>query len=66
MRYKVLVAFILSLFCLSVLAAPAAWYKWRSVVDGSIVCSQVPLGEGWELVDGPYKDLQCRTAGKPG
>ncbi|HEY3300304.1 MAG TPA: hypothetical protein VGJ90_05955 [Methylophilaceae bacterium] len=56
----------MSVFSLSVIAAPAAWYKWRSKEDGTIICSQVPLGEGWEVVDGPYKDLQCRVAGKPG
>jgi hypothetical protein len=66
MLQKILVFISMSVFSLSVIAAPAAWYKWRSKEDGTIICSQVPLGEGWEVVDGPYKDLQCRVAGKPG
>lgn len=65
MLQRLIILFCLC-FVLSAIAAPAAWYKWRSKEDGAIVCSQVPLGDGWEMVDGPYKDLQCRVAGKPG
>lgn len=66
MLNKLLLLLSLSVFALSVFASPAAWYKWRSKEDGTIICSQVPLGEGWEVFDGPYRDLQCRVAGKPG
>jgi hypothetical protein len=66
MLQRVVVFISLSLLVLNTFASPAAWYKWRSKEDGTIVCSQVPLGEGWEALDGPYKDLQCRVPGKPG
>ncbi|MDR3055295.1 MAG: hypothetical protein LBU53_07830 [Zoogloeaceae bacterium] len=41
-------------------AAPAAYYLWMSMYDGSRVCSQTPLGEGWKLMGGPYKDARCQ------
>jgi hypothetical protein len=40
-------------------AEPAPWYQWRSKVTGSLVCSQTPLGHGWERFDGPYRDARC-------
>lgn len=40
-------------------AHPAAWYRWRSKIDGSVTCSQVPLGPGWERDGGPYSDSRC-------
>ena len=40
-------------------AEPAPWFKWRSKADGSLVCSQTPLGDGWEKADGPYRDARC-------
>jgi len=47
-------------------SAPAAWYKWRSKSDGTLICMQTPPGSGWVKADGPYKDAQCAVAGKPG
>lgn len=44
----------------SAMAGPAPWYKWRSRVDGAMVCSQTPLGPGWEKTLGPYRDSQCK------
>jgi len=41
-------------------AAPAAWFQWRSKADGSLACSQTPLGPGWEKFDGPYRDARCK------
>ncbi|WP_303787157.1 hypothetical protein [Azovibrio restrictus] len=41
-------------------AAPAPYYLWMSTLDGTRVCSQTPLGEGWRLLGGPYKDSRCR------
>jgi hypothetical protein len=49
----------LACFCALSLAAPAPWYKWRSKLDGKQVCSQTPLGKGWEKATGPYKNSQC-------
>jgi hypothetical protein len=40
-------------------AAPAPWYQWRSKATGAFVCSQTPLGHGWEKADGPYRDARC-------
>jgi len=40
-------------------AEPAPWFKWRSKADGSLACSQTPLGHGWEKADGPYRDARC-------
>lgn len=41
-------------------AAPAPYYLWMSRFDGSRVCSQTPLGEGWQLMGGPFKDARCQ------
>lgn len=40
-------------------AAPAPWFQWRSKATGSLACSQVPLGPGWEKAGGPYRDARC-------
>jgi hypothetical protein len=40
-------------------AAPAPWYQWRSKATGNVVCSQTPLGPGWEQFAGPYRDARC-------
>ncbi|MFZ6844590.1 hypothetical protein [Undibacterium sp. RuTC16W] len=40
-------------------AAPADWYKWRSKIEATEVCSQTSPGEGWDKASGPYKDAQC-------
>jgi hypothetical protein len=61
---------VLSLLCLCMInaasAAPAAWYLWRSKANAQQFCSQVPPGEGWLQIGGPYKDPQCKKQGKPG
>jgi hypothetical protein len=57
----------LALACPALLnAAPAPWYQWRSKADGAMVCSQTPLGAGWEKFAGPYRDARCelRKTGK--
>ena len=43
----------------STLAAPAAWFTWRSKLDSVLVCSQTTPGEGWEKFNGPYLDARC-------
>jgi len=45
--------------CATALAGPAPWYKWRSKLDGKLVCAQTPLGAGWEQAAGPYHDSHC-------
>ncbi|MDR3323691.1 MAG: hypothetical protein LBS89_05765 [Zoogloeaceae bacterium] len=44
----------------SIQAAPALYYLWMSKLDGSRLCSQTSLGEGWQRVGGPFKDSRCR------
>ena len=41
------------------LAAPAAWFKWRSKLDSVLVCSQTTPGDGWDKFSGPYLDARC-------
>jgi hypothetical protein len=53
---------LLGCACGALLAGPAPWFQWRSKVDGKLVCTQAPLGAGWEKASGPYKDSHC---GKP-
>ena len=60
MRHLISVIFLLILGSTQALAAPAPYYLWMSKVDGSRVCSQTPLGAGWQLMGGPYKDSRCR------
>jgi hypothetical protein len=45
--------------CAAALAAPAPWYWWESKPEGHRVCSQTPLGPGWQRVGPPYKDSHC-------
>ena len=42
------------------LAEPAPYYLWMSKIDGSRVCSQTYLGEGWQRMGGPFSDSRCR------
>ena len=51
----IVIAFLMS----AAWAAPAPWFKWRSKADGQQVCSQTPLGQGWEKAAGPYQDSHC-------
>lgn len=53
-------------------AAPAPWFKWYSLYDGAVICSQTWPGEGWEKGVGPYggnsgpfKDAMCTKSGMP-
>lgn len=50
---------LLACVCVAGVAAPAAWFKWRSKLDGKQVCSQTPLGQGWEKASAPFKDSHC-------
>jgi hypothetical protein len=56
---KLKLALVLALCCGTLAAAPAPWWKWRSKIDGVLICSQTPLGEGWDRAYGPFKDARC-------
>jgi hypothetical protein len=58
-RLKIILVCCLCACSAQLLAAPAFWYQWRSKFDGAIVCSQTPLGSGWEVARGPFKDSHC-------
>lgn len=47
-------------------AGPAPWYKWHSSEADYDVCSQIPPGDGWRIVKGPFKDAHCQKPGTPG
>ncbi|NYE60768.1 hypothetical protein FHW58_001920 [Duganella sp. 1224] len=50
---------VLALCCASLAAGPAPWWQWRSKLDGTLACSQTPLGNGWEKAYGPFRDARC-------
>lgn len=50
---------LLAWLCVAAVAGPAPWYKWRSKLDGKQVCSQTPLGPGWEKASAAFKDSHC-------
>lgn len=56
---KILLALILSGACSLLAAEPAPWYWWVSKLDGARVCSQTPLGPGWNRIPRPYRDSRC-------
>lgn len=56
---RVTSAALLACMCATLAAAPAPWFKWRSKLDGKLVCSQTPLGAGWEKAAGPFADSHC-------
>lgn len=49
------------LLCSITDAAPAPWFRWQSITTGEMVCTQVPMGKGWKMLNGPFKDSQCRV-----
>ena len=50
---------LIATVCAGALAKPAPWFQWRSKANGSLACSQTPLGPGWERAAGPYRDARC-------
>jgi hypothetical protein len=55
------IVFITALaFCTTLLAGPAAWYKWHSNDVDYDVCSQFSPGDGWVMVKGPFEDSGCK------
>jgi hypothetical protein len=59
-KYKTSLVLFLLLISGLTLAAPAAWFQWRSKLNSVLVCSQTSLGEGWEKVSAPYLDARCK------
>jgi hypothetical protein len=55
-----LLSFALCLLPPALHAASAPYYLWMNLIDGSRVCSQLSLGQGWKKVGGPYKDGRCQ------
>jgi hypothetical protein len=49
-----------TLFCTTVWAGPAAWYKWRSPSADYQVCAQFPPGDDWVAIKGPFEDSGCK------
>ena len=56
---SLIIGCLLAAICAGALAKPAPWFQWRSKADGSLACSQTPLGHGWERAAGPYRDARC-------
>jgi hypothetical protein len=61
LRLHLGLAALLACACAVSLAEPAPWFKWRSKNNGQQVCSQTPLGKGWEKAAGPYRDSHCEN-----
>lgn len=40
---------------------PAPYHWWVSQSDGTRICSQIPLGEGWIREAKPFRDSRCRV-----
>ena len=53
------IAAVLAGVCTMLAAAPAPWFQWRSKIDGTLACSQTPLGQGWTKAAGPFRDSHC-------
>lgn len=60
MLIRALSIFALFLASTAAIGEPAPWYWWVSKLDGSRVCNQTPLGEGWLREPTPFKDARCR------
>ncbi|MFA5170195.1 MAG: hypothetical protein WC426_01405 [Sulfuriferula sp.] len=56
---KLIAALFLILLASHAAANPAAWYQWRSKLNGDLVCRQTSPGPGWEKTTGPYHDSHC-------
>jgi hypothetical protein len=67
-------AMVIAVLCSSLLllatdavqAAAAPWYQWRHQQSRELYCSQLPPGEGWRQVEGPFRDAACHETGRPG
>lgn len=57
--------FVLFLASATAFAEPAPYYWWVSRLDGSRVCHQTPLGDGWLREPKPFRDARCRLPYEP-
>ena len=71
-KFKTTLFITLLSCCIHAVAGPAPWFKWESLYDGTIICSQSSPGEGWQLgagkfggSSGPFKDARCTKPGLP-
>ncbi|MDE2440350.1 MAG: hypothetical protein KGP14_04940 [Betaproteobacteria bacterium] len=55
----------LLLASIAALAGPSPWYWWVSKLDGSRVCRQTVLGQGWTQEPIAFKDAHCRIRLEP-
>ena len=46
-------------FAVAAAGAPAPWYQWRSLQNGTRVCAQTSPGSGWAQAGGPFRDADC-------
>lgn len=65
MKKSTVLLIVSLLVSFTVWAAPAAWYKWKSKLNGEVWCTQTSPGDGWIQVSGPYKDAHCKIEGRP-
>ncbi|HLO63730.1 MAG TPA: hypothetical protein VK165_12300 [Azonexus sp.] len=56
---------LLLLASTAALGGPAPWYWWVSKLDGSRVCRQTGLGQGWTQEPVAFKDARCRIRLEP-
>ena len=64
MKFERRFALLFLLPCLTVMAEPAPWFKWRSKASRLTICKQTSPGEFWVKVPTPYRDAHC-TKPKP-
>ena len=64
MRLRMLLVVTLILVTLPVFAGPLAWWEWKNLTTGAVVCAQTTPGHGWVRYAGPYADLKCTTRGQ--
>jgi len=64
-KIKFAALLVLLLASATTLSGSAPWFRWRNQVNLTIMCSQIPPGNAWALMDGPYMDSRCRKQGKP-
>ena len=64
---KTRLALFLALACIGTMAwsTGAPWYRWKNVVNRTMMCAKVTPGDAWEKFDGPYMDSRCKKQGNP-
>lgn len=65
LKMKSLIALVLALSCSSAFSSGAPWFKWKNVVNHTILCAQNSPGDAWQKFQGPYMEGRCRKEGMP-